>query len=322
MVSRTDKTGLIFLLAMLIMVLAAGDSSGFRTALLGFSGIILEALPFMLVGSIIGGLIEVYLPESILRKLKKSKLQSVLIAALAGMLVPVCECAVIPVLYRLLKKGLPPEAGLAYLFAGPIVNPVVFLSTLTAYRFDPVIPVVRIIVGYSCAVTAALVVSAILKGRITRDLPPKEQCGAHGGKFAESRPVQAAMNAADDLFTAGRYFIMGAAVASIFQSFVGRNVLLTISDMPMLAIAGMMILSFVLSICSDGDAFVAASFGKAFFPLSSQLAFMVMGPMLDLKLLMMYRIVFPRKTILTIIPTVTIVVFVHAVAIHLLRGLL
>lgn len=317
MKSKTDKAGLVFLFAMLIMVLISGDSPGFRTALLGFFGIVLEALPFMVVGSLIGGFIEVYLPDGVLAKLRGARLRSVLLAALAGLIFPVCECAVIPVLYRLLKKGLPPEAGLAYLFAGPVVNPIVFLSTLTAYRFDVLVPIVRTVAGYSCAVTAALVVSAILKGKITRDFQAESAGHAHGGGTRDPKFVQAAVNAAEDLFNVGRYFIMGAAIASIFQSFIARETLLRLSSTPLLAIIGMMLISFLLSICSDGDAFVAASFGKSFFPFSSQIAFMIMGPLLDLKLLMMYRMVFPRKTVLTIVPTITVMVFLHALAVQL-----
>lgn len=322
MKSSSPKLDILFLCAALAMLFLAGDSPVIRTAFLSLSGIVLEALPFMLIGAIAGGLIEEYLPESIVTKLQQGKIKAIMVAALAGLVLPVCECAVIPVLYRLLRKGIPPEAALAYMLAGPVVNPVVFTSTLVAYRFNPMIPALRVIAGYVIAVSVAIIVSRILKGKIVRDdisNPSSFPCGIKGNE-KEPRIIRAARHAAEDILKAGKYFVMGALFAGLLQSAFGRDVLLSIASNPVLAIAGMMVLAFLLSICADGDAFVAASFGKAFFPPSSQLAFMLLGPMLDIKLLLMYRIVFPWKTVLVLIPCITVTVFLASLLLHLVIG--
>ncbi|MCD4706325.1 MAG: permease [Candidatus Sabulitectum sp.] len=316
----SHKLDVLFLCAVLVMLFLAGDSPVIRTAFLSLSGIVLEALPFMLIGAIAGGLVEEYLPESAVTKLRQKKIKAIMIAALAGLALPVCECAVIPVLYRLLRKGIPPEAALAYMLAGPVVNPVVFTSTLVAYRFNPMVPALRVIAGYIIAVSVAILVSRILKGRIIRDDIPNSSPSSIKGNAKEPGIIRAAKHAAEDILKAGKYFVMGALFAGLLQSAFGRDVLLSVASNPVLAIAGMMILAFLLSICADGDAFVAASFGKAFFPLSSQLAFMLLGPMLDIKLLLMYRIVFPWKTVLVLIPCITLTVFLVSLLLHLLTG--
>lgn len=316
----SHKLDILFLCAVLAMLFLAGDSPVIRTAFLSLSGIILEALPFMLIGAIAGGLIEEYLPESAVTKLRQKKIKAIMIAALAGLALPVCECAVIPVLYRLLRKGIPPEAALAYMLAGPVVNPIVFTSTLVAYRFNPMVPVLRTIAGYIIAVSVAILVSKILKGRIIRNDISNSSLSGIKENTKEPGIIRAAKHAAEDILKAGKYFVMGALFAGLLQSAFGRDVFLSITSNPVLAIAGMMVLAFLLSICADGDAFVAASFGKAFFPLSSQLAFMLLGPMLDIKLLLMYRIVFPWKTVLVLIPCITMTVFLASLLLHLLIG--
>ncbi len=320
MKSSSHKLDVLLLCAVLAMLFLAGDSPVIRTAFLSLSGIVLEALPFMLIGAIAGGLIEEYLPESVVTKLQQGKIKAIMIAALAGLALPVCECAVIPVLYRLLRKGIPPEAAIAYMLAGPVVNPVVFTSTLVAYRFNPMVPALRTIAGYIIAVSVAILVSKILKGKIIRDDISNSSLSSIKENTESPRIIRAARHAAEDILKAGKYFVMGALFAGLLQSAFGRNVLLSVASNPVLAIAGMMILAFLLSICADGDAFVAASFGKAFFPLSSQLAFMLLGPMLDIKLLLMYRIVFPWKTVLVLIPCITVTVFLASLLLHLLTG--
>ncbi len=194
------------------------------------------------------------------------------------------------------------------MLAGPITNPICFSSTLVAYRFDWRIPLLRALIGYTIAVMVALLIGRLLRGRLTRkDLDRSISCDVRDARF-ENKPVRVLRTAAEDLFVAGRYLVMGAFVAGLMQASVGRETLLALGSAPVPAILLMMALAFVLSVCADGDAFVAASFGKAFFPLSSQMAFMVLGPMLDIKLFLMYRMVFPRRTVLALVALVPLLV--------------
>jgi hypothetical protein len=309
-----------FLILAGAMVLLAGDSPVLNSALLSFSGIVLEALPFMVVGALLGGMIEVLLPQKTAMRLCRGRTRAVMIAAVTGIALPVCECAVIPVLYRLLRKGIPPEAGIAYMLAGPIVNPVSFTSTLVAYRFDWTVPLIRVLLGYIVAVTAALVIGALLRGRLVRKSDAGTECDTDDTEPDDTSFARVLRVSAEDLFMSGKYLIMGALLAGTLQAVVSRGTLLGLGGMPVPAILVMMLLAFVLSICADGDAFVAASFGKAFFPLSSQMAFMVLGPMLDIKLLLMYRMVFPRRTIVTLVIVVPVLVLLTSVLLHLVTG--
>ncbi|NOQ46067.1 MAG: hypothetical protein GQ559_05265, partial [Desulfobulbaceae bacterium] len=148
------------LLAMLLppFVLRGGNSL-LSDISLNFLAICFEALPFMLVGSIAGGIIEVYVPRERMRFGEgRGRIASILVGGLLGLIFPVCECAIVVVIRRLLAKGIPLSAAIAFLLAGPIVNPVVTVSTAVAYRFDWTMVLTRLVCGYVIAVTVAAII--------------------------------------------------------------------------------------------------------------------------------------------------------------------
>ena len=102
---------------------------------LAFLSILFEGVPFILLGTLISGFIDIYLPAGAMdRFLPRNKFQAVLMAGLLGAVFPVCECAVVPVIRRLVKKGLPVSCALTYMLAAPIVNPITALSTWKAFQ--------------------------------------------------------------------------------------------------------------------------------------------------------------------------------------------
>lgn len=314
---RAGKLELFFLAGAVLLLLLARDLDSVRTAYLSFTGIILEAFPFMLLGSIAGGVIEEYLPRSAVKAMQKGRTKSILIAALIGLIVPVCECAIVIVVRRLLRKGVPESAAIAYMLAGPLVNPVVALSTLVAYRFHWHVMIIRLLAGYVVAVLVALMAGKFLDGKFVKSSEfAADSCHCDSSKSGK-RWSGVLRNAATDFCQAGKYLVMGAFLAGLLQSLLSRDAISSITTNPVVSILAMMGLAVVLSICSDGDAFVAASFGKAAFPFASQISFMLLGPMFDLKLLLMYRMVFRTRAIIALASTVIISVFCISYLIYL-----
>lgn len=273
-----------------------------------FSSIVLEAFPFMLLGALIGGLIEVFISrDALVRCLPKNRALSIVLAGMLGMVFPVCECAIVPVVRRLLGKGMPLGAAVAFLLGGPIVNPLVFASTLVAYSFSWDMALSRLFAGFAIAVAVGLSID----GLFSRDKALIEAaddkgctcCGhLHEPASADlrSRVMAALSHGAHDFYNICKFLIIGAFIAAVLQTFVPRQALLAVITNPFSAIFLMMALAVMLNLCSEADAFVCASFQPLGMPLSAQLSFMVLGPMLDVKLILMYLSVFSKKMIVTL----------------------
>ncbi len=287
-----------------------------------FLSIVLEALPFMLIGSLVGGFIEVFVPRDRLSALLAGRqLPSLLLAASMGIIFPVCECAIIPVIRRLLRKGVPFSAAVGYLLGGPLVNPVVAASTFVAYGGDFRIAGARLGLGFCVAVSVGLVMGRLFRGNAAVAWDPEagghEHCcgdpaghGEGGAARGFGRRILAALgHASDDFMDVGRFLVVGAFFAGILRSQISEGeVLGMLSGNPAGSITVMMGFAAALNLCSEADAFVAASF-RSVIPLSGQIAFMIMGPMLDVKLLLMYLGVFRKKAIAALVVSIAAAVF-------------
>ncbi len=313
---------LTFALTACAALLSWRDVPHMGTLAVTFVSIVLEALPFVALGALIGGLIEAFVPrERLTAWIPRGRLWPVLLAASLGIVAPVCECAVIPVTRRLVGKGLPFSVAVAYLLAGPIVNPIVAASTAVAYAGDWLMVVARLGCGYGIAVVVALVIDRVFPGHAAlrpaaRAALEATDCACHGehadhghmhrttdpawsrGSRIAVGLFRASQFAADDFLNVGQFLVLGAFAAALSQTFVPRASFLALAETPLAAILVMMALAVALNLCSEADAFVAASFRYS-LPLSAQLAFMVLGPMLDLKLLAMY-LSFVRKRALSL----------------------
>ena len=280
-----------------------------------FLGIFIEALPYLLLGILASGLLEVFVNKEFMHRLiPKNRLLGIFMGSLLGLLFPVCEHGVVPLTRRLFQKGMPVSMGITFMLAAPVMNPIVIASTLAAFGFGPVFWG-RIILTLSIAIITGLIFTYQKDEDILISMPELLVAGCHRceGKVRPTASIKEKLYQSieimgDEFFDIGLYFIIGAFLAALVQTFVPQDILLAVGSGPILSILSMITLAVVLSICSTVDAFVASSFAAS-FSTGSILAFLVYGPMIDIKALMMFSRVFKKKTIayLAIIPLMLVV---------------
>jgi uncharacterized membrane protein YraQ (UPF0718 family) len=263
-----------------------------------FTSIVVEALPFILIGAVVSAAIAVWVPDRAFARLaglpRALQLPG---AAVAGVAFPVCECGSVPVARRLMARGIDPAAGVAFMLAAPILNPIVLASTWVAYQgrgkaFE--MTAARGGLGLLIAVVAGWAIARFSSGPLLRAQAAGDG-GAHGHEHEEhagDRFGAFSRHLATDFFFMGRFLILGAAASAVIQTVLPQSLISGIGGQPVLSALAMMGIAFALSLCSEADAFVAVSFSA--FPLSSQLAFLVTGPMLDTKLAALYGATFRR----------------------------
>lgn len=273
-----------------------------------FVSVLLEGVPFVLLGTILSGLIEQFLPARFMtRLLPRNAFAAVCLGGVLGIIFPMCECGIVPVIRRLIAKGLPVSSAVAYMLAAPIVNPITAISTYAAFRGQGAaeFTALRLGLGFFVAVLAGLAVlnlpiGAVLKKNILESMTLSGFTG-DGGPSAQPflRRLIGAMEAGvRDFLDVMVYFILGVGVASLFSTAVNQEIFLPLSLDDRLAIPAMMTLAGVLSLCSSSDAFIAATFVA--FPAVAKLAFLVFGPMMDLKLVFIYSAVFTPRFVATL----------------------
>lgn len=309
-----------------------------------FVSILYEALPFIVLGAVISGILEELVPQRFVAKLiPRSRLLAIAIGGLLGLLFPMCECGIIPIMRRLLRKGVPLSCCTCYLLAGPIINVVVMLSTYVAFNGmeeqsagpgrrqlgSMEMVVVRCTMGYIVAFIASVVVDwqfrrhgyakllapyAIPPVNASADTDDDEEGVGDSWLIRIGRICDAALHDFIDIMV---FLILGAVLASAVRQMLTHQQIEDWSvHSPGLAILIMMFLAILICLCSEADAFIAASF-VALRP-SAKAAFLVLGPMLDMKLFLMYTRIFKPRLIWTIISTVFIQVYIYSLILHYL----
>ncbi|MCD1260372.1 permease [Paenibacillus athensensis] len=275
---------------------SSGSLQSFKTM---FISIVLEALPFILLGVVLSALLQVFVPEAWIRRLiPRNPLLGIVVACVIGIIFPVCECGMIPVVRRLIQKGMPVYAAVVFILTGPIINPVVYAATYMAFRSDPAIAYARMGLAFAVAAVVGLLVY-----RTVRRNPLRHSAAGLTGEGAEAHSHSggklAAMftHAAEEFFEMGKYLIAGALLAALMQTFVARESLVAVGQSGLLSHLFMMGFAYVLSLCSTSDAFVASSF-TGLFTKGSLLTFLVFGPMLDMKSTLMLLSVFKTRFVL------------------------
>jgi uncharacterized membrane protein YraQ (UPF0718 family) len=285
---------------------------------LSFLSIIFEGIPFLLLGSIVSGAVEAFVPrESITRWLPKNYAAAIVVSALMGLVLPMCECASVVVIRRLIRKGLPLSCAITYMMGAPIVSPVVALSTYVAFRGqNPLeMTLLRLVMGFLIAVGVGMLVRDIpaeklLQPAMLDSLPGKRRTGLSMAVAGDDAALDFAdegvrgkifrtiQSATADFLDVTFFFVIGAAIASTFNTAVNQSLLIPVATNPALSVMAMMVLAFALALCSSTNAFIAVSFRM--FPASAKLAFLLFGPVFDTKLFFMYGAVFRRWFVLSL----------------------
>jgi uncharacterized membrane protein YraQ (UPF0718 family) len=298
-----------------------------------FTSIVWEAMPFIVLGAVIAGVLEELLPQQVIGRLvPRYALGAVAVGGLLGLVFPMCECGIVVVMRRLLRKGLPLSCCIAYMLAGPIVNVVVMLSTYVAFgglkaelqQQAWTMVGLRAGLGFLVACVTGLVVHAMYKKHgnslLTAVATPRAAADADengGKKTVFQRLSNISETALHDFVDITVFLILGAALASVVKLYVGPEQVTAIGrEQPAVAILAMMGLAVLMCLCSEADAFVAASFTE--LTTAPKLAFLVLGPMLDLKLLMMYTRVFRPRLIAVLVACTVSQTAAYTLALHYL----
>ena len=297
--------GLFVLLVVVASAVGLGRGAAAQTFLLIFSSIVIEALPFILVGALASAAIAVFLPERAFGSIARLPLAlQIPSAALGGFAFPVCECGSVPVARRLIARGVHPGAGITFMLASPVLNPVVLGSTWVAYgghARGAEMVAGRASLGLLAAAVAGVAVGRKRGADLLRPRATDHEHD-HGGDGA-GRATAFSSHLVSDFLFMGKFIVLGAALSALVQAAVPQTVLGKVGGAPVLAPLALMAVAYVLSLCSEADAFIAASF-TSFSP-GAQLAFLVLGPIADLKLSVLYGATFrgwfvPRLLIVTV----------------------
>lgn len=305
--------GLALAVVLLAALLGTGSDFGaiLNTYATRFLGIFIEAIPFLLLGTVASGLIDNFVsPDDIARFMPRNPVLATLVGTFMGFLFPVCECGVVPVVRRLYAKGLPLSVGITFLLAAPALNPIALVSTFVAFGFGPIL-IGRFVFTAIVALAVGLVFA--YAGRPQDVLRAPSLLPVMGGSGdviplyvrAPRKPLlvglrDAIVSAGDEFYEMGRYLIIGSLLAAAMQTLISQDVLMTLGRGPVISVIVMQALAFVLSVCSTVDSFLALAFTGT-FTTGSILAFLTFGPMVDIKSTLMFLGVYKNRTVLYLI---------------------
>ena len=277
-----------------------------------FLSIMIEALPFVLIGSLISGWIEVYItPDKVTEFLPRNRWGRIFFGTFIGFLFPSCECGIVPIINRFLEKKVPSYTAVPFLVTAPIINPIVLFATYSAFGNSIKLAFLRALGAIVIALILGIFLGFFWKEPIKKENP----IACHEHDFSHLTPArkvfQVFIQAIDEFFDMGRYLVFGCFFASIVQVYIPTRILTSISATPLLAIVLLMVLSFLLSLCSEADAFIGSSLLSS-FGLAPVLAFLVIGPMLDVKNLLMMKNYLKTRFIWQFMTIVTLVVFIYS----------
>ncbi|MER5398941.1 permease [Streptomyces sp. NPDC002599] len=260
-----------------------------------FVAVVVQALPFLVLGVLLSAVIAVFVPPSFFaRALPKRPALAVPVAGMAGAVLPGCECASVPVAGALVRRGVTPAAALAFLLSAPAINPIVLTATAVAFPRNPEMVLARFVASLLVACSMGWLWQRL--GRADWLRPPARP--AHDG-LGKGAAFWGSVR--HDIMHAGGFLVLGAMAAATLKSVVPASWLHAAAGNPVVSVLALAILAVLLSICSEADAFVVASLTQ--FSLTARLAFLVVGPMIDLKLFAMQVGTFGRGFAARFAPT-------------------
>lgn len=276
-----------------------------------FISIIIEALPFVLLGTILSGIIEVFITPDIVNKfLPKNKFLRVLFGTFVGFVFPSCECGIIPIINRFLEKQVPSYTAVPFLATAPIINPIVLFATYSAFGNSIRFLILRFVGATIVAIALGVMLAFLVDDNILKEDAKPTHFHDYSDKKWYQKIFLALAHAIDEFFDTGRYLVFGTLIASAMQIYLPTRVLTTIGHSPITAILVMMLLAFILSLCSEADAFIGASLLST-FGIAPVMAFLLIGPMIDIKNLMMMVNSFKTRFIVQFISVSSIIIIIY-----------
>lgn len=270
-----------------------------------FLGILMQALPFLLIGAFVSALLQTFVPdEALVRLFTRRRWLGFPLAVVLGVFFPICDCGIVPIASRLAKKGVPLPQAMVFLLAAPAVNPVTIVSTLYAFPGQPQYALVRAGLGALTALIAGAVLS-LSRVRTEDVLTAAAACSCAAGYSprhagAAGRAEAVFLTAGQEFLNMGRYIIVGALACAVLQQTVPISLFRGAGAV--LPVLLMLLLAFFLSVCSTSNAFIGRSFLNV-FPAAAVMGFLVMGPMLDLSNLFLLSGSFRRRFVVRLAAT-------------------
>lgn len=282
-----------------------------------FLSILIQAFPFILFGVFVSSILQVFVSsEKITKIFPENNVLQFIVAIFAGFFFPVCDCAIVPVVARLVKKGVPIPAAITFMLAAPIINPIVITSTLYAFPGQPSIAIYRVCLG---------IIVAFLVGVAFIFIPEKEamlltnideitcNCGfcsdSYNNKKGIGQNVEAIFrHAGAEFFQVGKFLIIGSFLSSIMQTMIPKELFANLGGGIIISLLIMMSFAFILSVCSTSDAFIARTFTNQ-FPIGAVMGFLILGPMLDIKNLLMLLGNFQKRFVIKLVMLIFFISF-------------
>lgn len=284
-----------------------------------FLSIVIEALPFVLLGCIISGALHVYLtPERVKKFLPNNKFLSILVGSTMGIFFPSCECGIVPIVNQFVRKKVPTYTAFAFMLTAPIINPIVLFSTFIAFGNSWKFALLRAVGSLLVAVVVGSWLAYFYKQPILNEegLRAMQEVPVHQHDHHEKTSRIHAIGhvldrSLDEFFDTGRYLMIGALLSASMQTYLPTKWILTLGSTKLLAIFVMIILAVILSLCSEADAFIGSSL-LSLFGQAPVIAFLVFGPMVDIKNLLMMKRYFNTRFIVSMVGLVALVVVIYA----------
>ncbi|XRQ06680.1 permease [Actinomadura welshii] len=274
-----------------------------------FVAVCVQALPFLVFGVALSAAITAFVPASLWRRvLPRRPGAAVPVAGAMGAVLPGCECASVPVASGLMARGVVPSAALTFLLAAPAINPIVLVATAVAFPEQPEMVLGRFVASLLVAVLAGWAWLLLGKGEWIR-IPARPEAHGTAGRLEAFRQAMR-----HDIVHAGGFLVVGAFAAATINVIVPAEWVNTAAGSAVVSVLLLAVLAVLMSICSEADAFVAASLSQ--FSTTARLTFLVVGPMVDLKLIALQAGFFGRRFAVRFVP----LTFCLAVGVSVLVG--
>lgn len=259
--------------------------------------LLVESLPFIILGIGLSIVVQVFVPAAwLVQWLPRNPFARRAVVSLFGIFLPVCECGNVPLARGLMGRGYSVGDSVTFLLAAPIVNPVTIITTHQAFGFDDGILVARLLAGYAIANLVGWLLSLhpepekLLTATFARECRMPQ---SHHGDTKLARVGSLFVSESTALMPA---LIIGALIAGAIQVGVSREVLITLGTDPVVSVLAMLLLAFVISVCANVDAFFILPFAQTFLP-GSIVAFLVFGPLIDIKMVALLRTTYTARAI-------------------------